>query len=126
MTKSDLGDEEFDRAMARMAHVRWGTAAISARVRERFGASTPLHRLTIFAEGPRRFHLLVFFENDADVRACTGDGTAQRIRSFVKAELEATGRDEGQGVEIRLELDSHENVQRTCGGNYFLRLRMGP
>jgi hypothetical protein len=50
-------------------------------------------------------------------------GLATRIVDFVYAALERHGKGQRDDIELVFEFDSHEDIRRSFGGDYLLRLR---
>lgn len=103
--------------------LQWrGLEAVTSNVKRVFGGRCPLYYFAIIPEGDKRFRVFVFFDKDEDTELSQSQGIAEQIKDFVLEELERVGRGNRNELEVYFELDSHENVKKEYGGNYYLRM----
>ncbi len=115
-------DNEIAKAHMQDA-LQWrGLEAVTRNVKRVFAGRCSLYYFAIIPEGDKRFRVFVFFNKDKDVELSQSQGVAEQIKDFVLEELECVGRGSRNELEVYFEFDSHENVKKECGGNYYLRM----
>ena len=98
-----------------------GLDGVAQRFQERFGSSSSLHHFEIIPQIDVDFRAYIFLVSNADLATCEADGTASRMKEFVREAVSLIHPSAAKSVAF--EMDSFENVRRNFEGNYFLRLR---
>jgi len=115
-------DEDFERASANMAELARLDAAIKDRVLSVFGSVDSFRDFWIFSAGPR-YDAYVFLQRDSDLRQQNAQKLRNQVIETVLECLEAHGKGPRDAISLRVELDSHERVQREFNGDYYKRFR---
>jgi len=123
MTKNIPGAAEFERASQLMADRARGLDQVRDDVLAQFQTSGQLFEFFILDQLDVDFRAYVFFRHDGDIDSAHETGLATRIVDFVYTALERHGRGRRGDITVAFEFDSHEHVQRSFEGNYWLRLR---
>lgn len=123
MSRGIPSGEDFARASAVLARRSRGLSDVRTRILERFKPSGEVHEFFILDCSERTFRAYVFFPRERDIQEAEKSGLEARIRAAVMEELARVGRGTRSTADLAFELDSHENVERKFGGDYFNRLR---
>ena len=86
----------------------------------------PINRVEIvasFQDWDDGIGVWVFYEHDADVTERNENGSSNEIESKLLGYLDDCEYPYGKFPNVVFVFDSHENVQKNFGGNYFYRLR---
>ena len=86
-------------------------------------AIAPLHTIEFVPISHSRLEFYVFYKTNEDLKTSTNDKTSESAEQIIEQELEKIGRGTKNGVEVRFEFDSHENVLEKFDGSYQMRLR---
>jgi hypothetical protein len=116
-------DDDFERASKHIDARLRNLDSVCDSVLRRFQEECPLYDFYILPQRDVEFRAYVFFETNKDIEDCQGNGTLERLKDFVIAELQRVGRARGHDLKIAFEVDSDENVKANYEGDYFLRLR---
>jgi hypothetical protein len=115
-------EEDFARASAAMKKRSRGLSEIREFVLRHFEASGSLHEFFILDCSDQTFHAYVFYPQDKDIAKASASGLEAEVKKIVFDALDFVGRGYRSVSDVEFELDSHENVVRNFGGNYFDRL----
>lgn len=115
--------EEIARADARRAEDNHGLSAVSIRLIDSF-RKDGLHDAFIFyAREDDSFWARLFYEREEQIEAAETSGLSDRIREAVREELEDVGRGQLETLKVNCQFESHEQVMKTCNGDYLTYLR---
>ena len=115
-------DEEFERASQHLAKLTRLDAAIRERVLSLFGGSNSFHDFRIFSASPR-YDAYVFMRHDRDLTTRNAEVLRDQVFEAVMEFLEAHGLGPRDAITLRVEIDSHERIQREFNGDYYKRFR---
>lgn len=113
---------DLERASRYVAELNRLDAAIRSSVISRFGEIGGIHDFRIFT-GSNGSDAYIFMPFDRDLDSPRSNTLRQQVTEFVLDVLEAEGRGPRATIVLRVEMDSHERVQRDFNGNYYLRFR---
>ena len=116
-------DEEFARASRLMRERMRGLDEISRQVIAHFGTTLPIHAFYLLPQSDVSFRGYLFLETDADTDAFKGSGLLAAVTDYIFTQFALAGRGDRPNTTLDIELDSHQNVNKTHHGNYFNRLR---
>ncbi|HID08503.1 MAG TPA: hypothetical protein EYP10_15305 [Armatimonadetes bacterium] len=125
MSKRNIpSEEDFRRADAADRERHRGLSEVSEQIKNRFEKSG-VHEVFMFysSKTPNTFYSRIFYRWTRQIEEAEKSGLASRIKDAVYEELERVGRGDRKTIKVDFEFDSHENVERDYGGNYFNRLR---
>lgn len=115
--------EDFARAKASMKKNDQGLSEVRNQILNHF-ASRGVHELfVLFSPATNCFGVYVFYRLVAQIEDGNQSGLAEEIKSAVLEMLETVGRGSRKSLNVSFEFDSHENVEKAYGGNYYDRLR---
>lgn len=80
-----------------------------------------LHDIYVISEGGARFRVYMFFKTDAAAELSRNCGGIEGFKEIAFREFEKAGMEPRKSLEISVEIDSHERVQREFHGDYYLR-----
>lgn len=120
--KSIPTEDDFERASAALKKRSRGLSDIRENIIARFKGGGFLHEFFILDCAESAFRVFVFYKFDIQIDEAEKAGISEQIKNAVFEELELAGRGSRGEIEVYFEFDSHEGVQRTCGGNYYNRL----
>jgi hypothetical protein len=121
--KNIPSDEEFAKASATLAKRSRGLSQVRDRILARFQGTGELHEFFVLDCSERSFRAFVFYRWERQIEEAERSGLEARIRNAVFNELENVGRGDRRAIQVDFEFDSHDNVERNYGGNYYNRLR---
>jgi hypothetical protein len=84
-------------------------------------SAAPLHALYLIGKPEKEVHAYVFFETESDVTLCIGNGVSRQVHDAILAGFEK--QEDCFRPTLSVAYDSHENVQKTCNGNYYKYLK---
>ena len=116
-------EEDFRRAEAADAEQHRGLSDVRDQMLHRFKKDEVYELFMFYSEEIDTFGALVFYRWDKQIAEAEKSGLASQIKDAVFEELENVGRGSRDTIRVDFEFDSHENVEKYYGGNYFLRLR---
>ena len=67
--------------------------------------------------------ILLFFKTDREIIVNYENGKIEEMKKNLLSHFDTNEYRDQFGSEIRIEIDSHQNVKRKYKGNYFFRLR---
>ena len=115
--------EDFVRAKAAMKKNDQGLSEVRNQILNQF-ASRGVHELfVLFSPATNCFGVYVFYSLIAQIKEGDRSGLAEEIKAAVLEALEKVGRGPRMCLNVSFEFDSHENVEKAYGGNYYDRLR---
>jgi hypothetical protein len=114
-------NEEFAKASAAMRYQARGLNEVCERVLSRFCKT--LHEVFIFDHSELSFGVCVFYRLERQVNEAKRSGLESKIKEAIFEELENVGRGNRNTIIVKFTFDSHENVEKKFGGNYYDRLR---
>lgn len=95
---------------------------IATLFKDKFGPVSPLHWIAI-SGSDNGIGVVIFFRTDSDITKCETNGTCEQMRTFIYDKLEEFGRGRRSEIDVSVEFDSFENVEKNFEGSYFLRMR---
>ncbi|MFH1301365.1 MAG: hypothetical protein ABIK07_09915 [Planctomycetota bacterium] len=114
--------EEFARAKAEMRYEERGLNVVCDQVLKRFHKRGVHECYLFFGSDPDGFVARVFYLKDSMIAEGEQSGLSSEIKEAIYDELTAVGRDELTLHNLTVKFDSHENVEKNYGGNYYKRL----
>lgn len=114
--------EDFARAKAAMRKNDQGLADVRAQILSEFAARGVRELFVLFSPASNCFGVYVFFHLSTQIEEAERSGLAEQIKAAVLDALERVGRGHRSSLNVSFEFDSHENVERDYGGNYYERL----
>jgi len=115
-------DEDFARARVAMRRNDRGLGDVRERVLERFRELGVHEAFVFYSPGKDTFVVYVFYEVERQIAEAQRSGLEARIMDAVYEELEDVGRGRRDSLRVDFEFDSHESVERSYEGDYFLRI----
>lgn len=82
-----------------------------------------IHCIHFIPIGLHKVQVHVFYHTNDDLAQLNRDGFSQQFMDLMGVELNKLGIGEEQGIQLRYEFDSHENVVKNFAGNYYHRLK---
>ncbi len=122
MTNDISSEEDFASASNELKKRSRGLSDVRERILKQFKPSGELHEFFILDCSEHSFRAYVFYPQDKDIQEARQIGLEARIRDAVYHALENVGRGDRTMLDVKCELDSHENVERNFEGNYYNRL----
>jgi len=99
-----------------------GLGDVRERVLERFRELGVHEAFVFYSPGKDTFVVYVFYEVERQIAEAQRSGLEARIMDAVYEELEDVGRGRRDSLRVDFEFDSHESVERSYEGDYFLRI----
>jgi len=121
--KNIPSEADFARAKAIMRHNDRGLSEVRSQILHQFGTRGVHELFVLFSPALNSFGTYVFFDFDSQIEDAKQSGLAEEINVAMLNALEKAGRGEISDLDVTYEFDSHENVVKNYGGNYFDRLR---
>lgn len=116
-------EEDFARATAAMKNDDRGLSDVRQRILERFRDVGVHECFVLYSRPTDTFIAYVFYLSERDISEGAQSGRWAEIREAVYDELAAVGRGNRDKLNVTVEFDSHENVEKNYEGDYFNRLR---
>lgn len=124
MTKNKIPtEEEFARASAALEKRSRGLSQIRDNILCNYAQKYKIHEFFVFDSTETSFRAYIFFKEEKDIKNSEAEGLIEEIKNIIYAQLENAGRGKKNKITVVFEVDSHENVRRKFGGDYFNRLR---
>lgn len=115
--------EDFARARAAMKENDRGLDEVRERICHRFREAGLHEAFVLFSPKKNLFVAYLFYQRNEQVEAAEKSGLSLGIKQAVIEELENVGRGNRDALKVDFEFDSHENVEASFEGDYYLRLR---
>jgi len=116
-------EEDFARADALELERDKGLSDVRDRLLEQFRDKGVHELFVFFSPDTETFGAYVFFLKNDQVEDAKKSGLSSQIEEAIRNELENVGRGDRDLLKLNVEFDSHENVEKNYGGDYFDRLR---
>lgn len=124
MSKNNIPtEEEFARASAALERRSRGLSQIRDNILCNYAQKYKLHEFFILDSTETSFGAYVFFKKEKDIKNAEEKCLIEEIKTIIYTQLENSGRGDRDKITVIFEFDSHENVRRKFGGDYFNRLR---
>ena len=115
-------DENFRRASEAIRKRSRGLSEIRDEILNKFRGSV-IHEFFIFDLSEKSFKAFVFYNTNKQLEESDNTEFAEELQETIFELLEKFGRGKREDIDLKLEFDSHENVNQLFGGDYFTRLR---
>jgi len=120
-----MTDDEFEHrvriASQRAKERSKGLSKVRENVLRLFKDRYPLVEFFLLDQQDVDFRAYVFWGTDSDITRLADTPAEEELRAAIAEQLASAGR--GENLTIAFEFDSDENVQRTCDGDYLMRLK---
>ena len=116
-------DEDFARASAVLKKRSRGLSQVRDKILECFQNSGELHEFFILDSSEKSFRAYVFYRWERQIKKAEESGLAIKIKNAIFNELQNFGRGSRETIQLEIEFDSHENVEKNYDGDYYCRLR---
>ncbi|MFZ5637840.1 MAG: hypothetical protein ACOY82_14760 [Pseudomonadota bacterium] len=124
MTEKNIpSNEDFARAKAAMKKRDQGLSEVRSQVLNQFEARGVHELFVFFSPASNCFGAYVFYDLNAQIDEAKRSGLSEEIETAVLDALERVGRGRRSDLSVNFEFDSHENVEKNYGGDYYDRLR---
>ena len=120
--KNIPSEEEFVKASEALSKRSRGLSVIRGEILKKFQDKN-IYEFFIFDISEYSFKAYVFFRWNKQLKELSKTNLSVEIENFIYRQLEDSGRGKKKDLQLKIEFDSHENVERNYGGDYFSRLK---
>jgi len=115
--------EDFKRAKAADRARNRGLSEASEIILKQFDKQGVHECFMFYSPANNSFGAYIFYRWNFQIDAAEKFGLSSRIKEAVYSALEQVDRGDRNSINLNIEFDSHENVEKNYEGDYFLRLR---
>ena len=113
MPRKIPNDADFERASRKMEERRHSVGAVSKKVKEKFGSSTPLHDSVIWPGCNGIVIENIFFKKEKEIEEYGSNGSIDTISDFIDRELRNQTEYSEGNFALKIEVESDEMIQKT-------------